>query len=107
MLSRFEVTRIVGLRALELAGGAQPHVHVETPQMQCDFIYVAATELLEGRLDARIERGGCEFDVRQMRLPPTLAVLLDTKDGGHRSYTATTSSGASRCKGNASSHRSE
>ena len=90
MLSRFEATRVIGLRALDLAGGAQPNVQVHDTRLQGNLVYVAARELAAGRLDARVERSKGDFyDVRTMRMPPTLYHLLDTMDGGCRSYSGT------------------
>lgn len=86
MLTRFEVTRLVGLRALQLSEGAQPLVVVPQEALRCNLVYVAALELFARRLDMRIARDRDEVDVREEALPRMLSMLLDTCDGGCRSY---------------------
>lgn len=83
MLSRYEVARLVGMRALQLGDGATPLVHVEDEILRCDMVYVAAREVHAGVLDAQVRRAdGSVVDVRSARMPSTLAVMLDTRDGG-------------------------
>ena len=45
MLSRYEVSRVVGLRALQLAGGARSTIVVPDAGLSRDFLYVATLEL--------------------------------------------------------------
>jgi len=85
LLTRHEVARILGLRSLELSAGALPNVDV-SESMQVDTLYIAALELSEHKLDAVIRRGSTFVDVRSARYPPSLYILLDTLDGGCRSY---------------------
>lgn len=86
MLSRYEVARLVGIRALQISEGAEPRVRVNDERHRRDGIYVAATELYHGRLDACVVRGGTRVHVSKMRIPMDLATLLNTRDGGDRRY---------------------
>ncbi len=86
ILSRFEVTRLVGLRSLSLSEGAAPAVLVRDTRLKEDCLYVAALELRSRCLEACIVRGGRRLDVKTVRLPQCLDTLLDTMDGGKRSY---------------------
>jgi len=86
LLTRHEVARVLGLRSLELSGGALPNVDVDE-SLKVDTLYVAALEMSEHKLDALIKRPGEVIDLRLARYPPNLYVLLDTVDGGKRSYT--------------------
>lgn len=87
LMNRFEVARVVGLRAVQIADGANPAVHVEDEALRCDPVYVAALELHDGKLDARIERFGTEYHVSEARVPMELLTMLDSRDGGSRSIT--------------------
>mgnify|MGYP001159999219 CR=1 FL=1 len=84
-LSRFESTRIIGLRSLALSGGACAQVSVQDPVLRNNFLYVAALELYEGKLDMRVVRGSEQIDPCKCELPTNVAILLDTLDGGSRS----------------------
>ena len=83
-LSRFEVSRVLGIRSLQLQEGSLTNVHVKDTKLRQDFTYVAALELLSGLLDARILRGAGSVHVRDCGVPPCVRVLLDTRDGGSR-----------------------
>jgi DNA-directed RNA polymerase subunit K/omega len=85
MLTRHEVTRVVGLRALQLSHGDVARVFVARDDLRNDMLYVAALELYEGRLDALVRRpDGSTVHTVEAQLPPHLLVLLDTRDGGSR-----------------------
>lgn len=85
LLTRYEVARIVGLRALQLDAGAKALVHVTDERLRCDVCYVAALELSCGKLDVLVRRSyEGDVHVRNTRMPPDLNALLDTKDGGVR-----------------------
>lgn len=84
-LSRFESTRIIGMRSLALSAGACAQVSVEDPVLRINFLYVAALELYERKLDMRVVRGSEQIDPCQCELPTNVAILLDTLDGGSRS----------------------
>ncbi|MBM74318.1 MAG: hypothetical protein CMK59_02860 [Proteobacteria bacterium] len=89
LLTRFEVARIVGLRSLQLSEGSQPRVQVVDSFLRQNSTYVAALELKLGVLDARVVRGKDEIIVSTARMPLCLDILLDTHDGGERSYSVT------------------
>lgn len=84
-LTRYEAARVVGMRALQLSEGDLPTV---TPpsHLRGDHMYVAALELASGTLDARVRRGPHALDVRACTVPRCVAAMLDTRDGGTRSY---------------------
>lgn len=87
MLSRYEVARIVGLRSLHLSEGGIPLVTVERYDLQYDMLYIAALELRTHKLDVQIKReNGTIVNAMHVRSHPCLDILLDTKDGGTRSY---------------------
>lgn len=86
-MSRFELARIIGMRALQLSEGAQSVVHVDDEVLRIDFYYVAALELYEGSLDAKLcTSRGAACHVRELVLPIELNILLDTRDGKSRPY---------------------
>jgi DNA-directed RNA polymerase subunit K/omega len=87
MLSRYEATRVVGLRALHLSQGATPNVHIQNEALQHDMMYVAALELSLGKLDAVVKReDGTLLKTNKVSMPPNLNIFLDLCDGGVRSY---------------------
>ena len=87
MLTRYEATRVMGLRALHLSQGATPNVHVEDIILRCDMLYIAALELSVGKLDAIVKReDGTLLNTKEARMPPNLVMYLDLRDGGKRSY---------------------
>ena len=85
LLTRYEVARIVGLRALQLDAGAQSLVAVDDDALRRDPLYVAARELADRKLDVIVRRGEMDLHVRDACFPTALRLLLDTKDGGTRS----------------------
>lgn len=92
MLSRFEMARVVGLRAMQLAEGEAPLVHSIDESLRCDYTYVAALELYARKLDACVRRDdGTVVHVSSLRPPPDLASMLDTRDGGARFYASRSS----------------
>lgn len=83
MLTRYEVARLVGMRALELADGAPPAVTVGDIRLACDPLYVAAREMHERKLCARVVRShGPPIDAQTAAHPSCLKVMLDVRDGG-------------------------
>ena len=85
VLTAFEVSRVVGVRALQLSAGASPLVVVEDEALRLQPTYVAAKELHEGLLDFRVRlAGGQCVDTKTARAHPSLASFLDTMDGGER-----------------------
>lgn len=89
MLSKYEVTRVIGMRALHLEEGRAPCVQVERDDLRCDSIYVAALELYEGKLNAKVSRGGAGLHVSRLLLPSEVATLLNTRDGRSRTLNPT------------------
>ena len=86
LLSRFEVTRIIGIRSLQLSKGECPLIVVNDPVLKSNMLYVAALELYERLLDVRIQRSDLTtVDPRVAEFPATLAIMLDTLDGQSRS----------------------
>jgi len=88
LLTRYEVARIVGMRALQLETG-QSSCLLDTmpscPRLRVDAVYLASLELAEGKLDVMVEREGIGlFHVRDAKCPQELFILLDTQDGGNR-----------------------
>ena len=86
MLSRYEVARLLGIRALQISEGAEPHVIVRDDRLRRDSVYVAAVELYEKKLDACVVRDGRQVHVSTVSLPLDLITILNTRDGGVRSY---------------------
>ena len=85
LMSRYEVSKVIGIRSMQLAEGNTPKVFVSDEKLACDCVYVAALELYERKLDMRVRRGdGYHFDVSDAHHPRMLRVLLDTRDGGSR-----------------------
>ena len=87
LLTRYEVARVVGLRALQLENGASTTAVVPPgwEELRTDFIYLAALELHQRTLDAMVTREGLgTFHVRDARLPQELNIILDTRDRGDR-----------------------
>jgi DNA-directed RNA polymerase subunit K/omega len=85
VLSRYELARLVGLRALQLSEGAEPRVVVSDPALRLDAVFVAALELHTRVMDACVERGGARYHVSTVTFPPDLATMLNSRDGGTRS----------------------
>lgn len=86
ILSRYEVARLVGLRALQLSEGVTPHVQVDDPTLRSDFVYVAALELYEKKMDACVMRVDGVHHVTAALLPPDLATLLNSRDASTRTH---------------------
>ena len=55
-LSKYECTRIIGLRALEIQNGAPHMLEVKNERLRIDSIYVAALELQKRLLDFKVNR---------------------------------------------------
>ena len=88
MMTRFEVARIVGVRAMQLSEGESPGVNVDDPHLKHDYTYVAARELYDGILDVCVCRENELVHVTAMRLPSELISMLNTRDGKNRSSIA-------------------
>lgn len=77
VLSRYEIAKIVGLRALQLDNGSTPNVDVWDGDYS---LHIAARELHERKLDVLVNRGGSYFSVKSARFPVDLENLLKTLD---------------------------
>lgn len=84
MLTRFEVARAIGLRALQLEEGHEPRVACPDPALRRDTTYVAALEMHTRALPLRVVRNSLYVDASTLALPPELTALLNTRDGGSR-----------------------
>ena len=91
ILTRYEVARVVGLRALQLSEGTPPLIVTLNESLQCDSIYVASRELYERKLDYCVKRNDRLLSVRYMDVPIELINLLNTRDGGMRSFYSSSS----------------
>ena len=81
LLNRYEVAKVVGMRALQLEEGAMPAVEVQEGD---DVIRIAVRELYEGLIDAVVCRDGEYVSVRDCRQPDEL-LILNTLLGNLRS----------------------
>lgn len=84
MLTRFEVAKIVGIRAVQLSEGSYPHVDIESTELRNDHTYVASLELYKRTLDVCVTRGGNIHHVNDVGFPVDLVSYLNTRDGGNR-----------------------
>lgn len=86
VLTRYEVARLVGMRACDLAEGAVARVHVDDESLRTDVVYLAALELWHGKMDACVcAEGDAMANVAHAVPHLCLAVMLDARDGGNRS----------------------
>ena len=88
MLTRYEVARLVGIRALQISEGSEPRVLVQDECLRRDAVHVAALELYEKKLDACVGRKGVRINVSLLRHPLDLVTMLNSRDGGERVYGA-------------------
>lgn len=86
MLTRYEVARLVGIRALQISEGSEPHVFVTDERLRRDAVYVAALELYDKKMDACVVRRGVSKHVSMLSNPLDLLTMLNTRDGGERVY---------------------
>lgn len=76
LLTRFEVAKLIGMRALQIYDGSDVKVVVDDPELRDNSLYIAALELRKGLLDARIVRDGFTIDVQSARMPESLDMIL-------------------------------
>ena len=84
MLTRFEVAKIVGIRAVQLSEGSHSHVDIESTELRNDHTYVASLELYRRMLDVCVKRGNNLCHVNDVEFPVDLLSYLNTRDGGNR-----------------------
>ena len=75
ILSRYEVARIIGLRALQIDEGASPYVDITENDSS---LHIATRELYERKLDVAVARGDSLHSVQQARFPKDLEVIVHT-----------------------------
>lgn len=84
-MTRFEVAKVVGIRANQLSEGVDPHVSVKRADLINDYTYVASLELYNRVLDACVVRDeGGVIHVSDLTPPIDLVSYLNTRDGGER-----------------------
>lgn len=76
----------MGIRALQISEGSEPHVFVMDERLRLDAVYVAALELYEKKMDACVVRRGKSTHVSMLNNPLDLVTMLNTRDGGERVY---------------------
>jgi hypothetical protein len=76
----------VGIRALQISEGSEPHVFVADECLRRDTVYVAALELYTKKMDACVIRNGSSMHVSMLSNPMDLVTMLNTRDGGARVY---------------------
>lgn len=79
MMTKYELARVLGLRALALDHGEVQCVQVEDDRLRRDSLYVAALELTHKKLDAQIVRGDRSYHVNDLNPPSELQTLLDSR----------------------------
>jgi len=84
VLSRYELARVIGIRALQLSEGQKTEVVLKNDLLDCDFIYIAAIEIYEKKIEACVLRKGELVPVSTLSPPPDLMTLLNSRDGGNR-----------------------
>jgi DNA-directed RNA polymerase subunit K/omega len=83
-LTRFECAKIVGLRALQIAEGAELAVPVDDADLARDCVYVASLELYEGKLDVIFLRQNGVVHAADLNVPGEVGLFLNARDGGDR-----------------------
>lgn len=76
MLTRFEVAKLIGMRALQIYDGSDVKVVVDDPDLRDNSMYIAALELQRGLVDARIVRDDETIDVKSAKMPESLEMLI-------------------------------
>lgn len=79
VLTKYEASRIIGIRASQLSQSA-PVLSVVPPHLQTNFMYIATKELIDKKLDIKIRRPlphdkFYEVSVQEMLIPPDVYVL--------------------------------
>ncbi len=80
-MSRYELSKILAIRSLQLSEGDSCQVKISCPTLSTDFLFMAALELEQGLVDVCVERHGQVFHVSELILPCELKNLLDTRGG--------------------------
>ena len=82
-LTKYECTRVIALRALEIQNGSQHLIDIEDQALQTNNMFVAAMELKKGLLDFKINRKYPMDIVQQVHsinytVHPDVDVLINT-----------------------------
>jgi len=65
MLTRYEMTRVVSILALQISQGQYvPKVKVTNEKLMCDSVYIASLEILNGLADIQVRRGSSYINVK-------------------------------------------
>ena len=78
LLSRYEVAKIVSLRAVQLDQGADPFVEGFPPHYSS--VHIATRELYQRKLDVLVCRSGTYHPAKTARYPMDLEVLMRVLD---------------------------
>ena len=73
VLNRYEIARILGLRALQIEEGAAPAVKVVEYESS---LKTAAREMLERELDVLVCRNGKTYPIRSLDLPREFYIMF-------------------------------
>lgn len=73
LLTRYEIARLIGLRALQIDEGSTPLVTVVEND---NSLSIAAKEISERKLDAAVCRNRTYYPISTARFPRDLAVTL-------------------------------
>jgi DNA-directed RNA polymerase subunit K/omega len=91
MFTPFEVARLLGMRSLALSSGSVPSVVVKDDRLRIDTLYVAALEIHGKHIKIGVNRpDGTFLSISDTTMHPCLLGILDSKDGGQRSYKVST-----------------
>ena len=79
ILTKYECSRIIGLRAAQLSSSAPVLTQVPS-HLQTNFLYIANKELIEGKLDVIVQRplphnSFRNIHLKDMEIPEDLTVL--------------------------------
>lgn len=79
ILTKYECSRIIGLRAAQLSSSA-PVLTIVPTHLQTNLLYIATKELIEKKLDIIIQRplphnSFYNINVKDMEIPEDLLVL--------------------------------
>ena len=78
LLTRYEIARLIGLRALQIDEGATPFVSVVDGETS---LCIAAREISERKIKAAVCRSGDYHPVATARFPTDLATTLSILQG--------------------------
>ena len=74
LLTRYEIARLIGLRALQLDEGSPPFIVVKDDD---NSLSIAAREIYERKLNALVNRNGDYHQIMTARFPRDLEITLN------------------------------